>query len=324
MNALCYKTVFSKRLGALVAVGEHAASHSKGQGAGAASGAWTLGSVMRYTGVLALGFAWVSLAWSQTLPQGGQVSQGQVTISQSGQQMAITQSTAKAVVNWDSFDIGANAKVNIAQPSSQSVLLNRVLSDNPTQILGQLQANGQVVLVNPKGIVVGSDGSVSASAFTASTLNISDADFMAGNGRYTREGSTGEVVNKGRINVAPGGYVALLGAHVLHLASDAAVLGESRLDGEQRGAAGGHEQGGHHGKGSGEFLHGGLHRQGLEWTPWCRRAPRRAAALRRNASGVRQLRGLRRGAKRADPGAQARAAQSARMGTRGATAHISS
>ncbi|WP_346308835.1 YDG domain-containing protein [Limnohabitans sp.] len=216
MNALCYKTVFSTHLGALVAVGEHASSQSKGQGAGASSGAvaWTLGSVLRYVGVLTWGFASVSLAWSQTLPQGGRVSQGQVTISQSASQMAITQSTAKAVVNWDSFDIGANAKVNIAQPGSQSVLLNRVLSDNPTQILGQLQANGQVVLVNPKGIVVGSDGSVSASAFTASTLNISDADFMAGNGRYTREGSTGEVVNKGRINVAPGGYVALLGARV--------------------------------------------------------------------------------------------------------------
>ena len=170
--------------------------------------------MLRYVGVLTGVFAAASMAWSQTLPQGGRVSQGQVTISQSGQQMDITQSTSKAVVNWDSFDIGTHAKVNVVQPNSQSVLLNRVLSDNPTQILGQLQANGQVVLVNPKGIVVGSDGSVSASAFTASTLNISDADFMAGNGRYSREGSTGEVINRGRIQVAPGGYVALLGARV--------------------------------------------------------------------------------------------------------------
>jgi len=161
-----------------------------------------------------MSFASVSLGWSQTLPQGAQVIQGAVSVSQSGSQMAITQSTPKAVVNWQSFDIGQNAKVNITQPSSQSVLLNRVLSDNPTQILGQLQANGQIVLVNPKGIVVGSDGSVSASAFTASTLNISDADFMAGQYRYTRDGSTGQVINKGRINVAPGGYVALLGASV--------------------------------------------------------------------------------------------------------------
>ena len=157
MNAFCYKTVFSKRLGALVAVGEHATSQTKGQGAGAASGAWDLGSMLRYVGVLTGVFAAASMAWSQTLPQGGRVSQGQVTISQSGQQMDITQSTSKAVVNWDSFDIGTQAKVNVVQPNSQSVLLNRVLSDNPTQILGQLQANGQVVLVNPKGIVVGSD-----------------------------------------------------------------------------------------------------------------------------------------------------------------------
>ncbi|MEY3612385.1 MAG: Heme/hemopexin-binding protein precursor, partial [Pseudomonadota bacterium] len=212
MNALCYKTVFSKRLGALVAVGEHATSQSKGQGA--ASGVGHLGFVLRYVGVLTAGFVAASMAWSQTLPQGGRVSQGKVTIQQTGQNMAITQSTGKAVVNWDSFDIGTNAKVSIVQPSSESVLLNRVLSDNPSQILGQLQANGQVVLVNPKGIVVGSDGSVSASAFTASTLNISDADFMAGNARYHREGSTGEVVNRGRIQTAPGGYVALLGARV--------------------------------------------------------------------------------------------------------------
>ncbi|OYU12933.1 MAG: hypothetical protein CFE38_04850 [Comamonadaceae bacterium PBBC1] len=216
MNHLCYKTIFSKRLGTLVAVGEHACSQSKGQGASAAPGAAGAAGFFdaRFVGTLALGFASVSLGWSQTLPQGAQVAQGVVSVSQSGHQMAITQSTPKAVVNWQSFDIGQNAKVTVLQPSSQSVLLNRVLSDNPTQILGQLQANGQVVLVNPKGIVVGSDGSVSASAFTASTLNISDADFMAGNMRYTRDGSTGQVINKGRIEVAPGGYVALLGASV--------------------------------------------------------------------------------------------------------------
>lgn len=214
MNHLCYKTIFSKHLGALVAVGEHACSQSKGQGASGGTRAAAGLVDARFVGMLALGFASVSLAWSQTLPQGPQVAQGAVSFSQSAKQMDITQSTAKAVVNWQSFDIGQNAKVNITQPSSQSVLLNRVLSDNPTQILGQLQANGQVVLVNPKGIVVGSDGSVSASAFTASTLNISDADFMAGNGRYTRNGSTGQVINKGRIEVAPGGYVALLGASV--------------------------------------------------------------------------------------------------------------
>jgi filamentous hemagglutinin family protein len=213
MNRRCYKTIFSKRLGALVAVGEHASSQTKSPGEGSAAGSLGWGDV-RFVGLLAIGFASVSLGWSQTLPQGAQVTQGGVSVSQSGSQMAITQTTPKAVVNWQSFDIGQNAKVNVLQPNSQSVLLNRVLSDNPTQILGQLQANGQVVLVNPKGIVVGSDGSVNASAFTASSLNISDADFMAGVSRYVRGDATGSVINKGMITSAPGGYVALLGPTV--------------------------------------------------------------------------------------------------------------
>jgi len=80
--------------------------------------------------------------------------------------------------------------------------------------MGQLNANGQVVLVNPKGIVIGSDGSVNASAFTASSLNISDADFMKGQYTYTRDGARGDVLNQGSIQTVAGGYVALLGASV--------------------------------------------------------------------------------------------------------------
>lgn len=137
MNHLCYKTIFSKHLGALVAVGEHACSQSKGQGASGGTRAATGLVDARFVGMLALGFATVSLAWSQTLPQGPQVAQGAVSFSQSARQMDITQSTAKAVVNWQSFDIGQNAKVNITQPSSQSVLLNRVLSDNPSRLYYQ-------------------------------------------------------------------------------------------------------------------------------------------------------------------------------------------
>jgi trimeric autotransporter adhesin len=229
MNANCYKTVFSERLGVLVAVGEHATNQGKGQGVGhcAGFGGYFLGQI--FLGALVSGFLWVSLAWAQpvsvskpvsvapvasALPTGGQVAQGAASISQAGQAMSITQSTAKAVINWQSFDIGSGAQVNVLQPNSQSVLLNRVLSDNPSQIFGQLNANGQVVLVNPRGIVAGSDGSVNTSGFTASTLNISDADFMQGRYRFVGDGSKGEVLNQGTIRTAPGGYVALLGASV--------------------------------------------------------------------------------------------------------------
>jgi filamentous hemagglutinin family protein len=223
MNALCYRTVFSKRHGTLVAVGEHANSQGKANGAhGVASpGAKPFGLthiMSRVLGVLTASFVLVTFAWAQpalnALPKSGRVSQGAVQFSQSAQQLQITQSSDRAAVNWQSFDIGAAAKVNVVQPSAQSVLLNRVGGTAPSQIFGQLQANGKVILVNPNGMVFGQDGSVSAAAFTASTLNISDADFMAGNERYTRDGATGAIVNRGLIQAAPGGYVALLGASV--------------------------------------------------------------------------------------------------------------
>ena len=226
MNARCYKIVFSKRLGARVAVGEHASNQGKATGASASaannshcSDAW-MGS---FLGALSSTFALVSLvlatpAWAQpaanALPNGGQVVQGSVQFNTHAQQLNIHQATDRAAVNWQSFDIGAAAKVNVVQPSAQSVLLNRVGGTAPSQIFGQLSANGRVILVNPNGMVFGKDGSVSAAAFTGSTLNISDADFMAGNERYTRGSATGAIVNRGLIQAAPGGYVALLGASV--------------------------------------------------------------------------------------------------------------
>ncbi len=221
MNSNLFKTVFSQRLGALIAVGEHTSGQGKatgGHGAGHQK-LWNRATAgASYFGVVSMGFAFVTLAWSapanNALPSGGQVAQGAAAISQSGANMAIHQSTARAVVNWQSFDIGKDAKVNIVQPNAQAVLLNRVTGVAPSQIFGQMSANGQVVLVNPNGVTFGKDGSVSAAGLTASTLNISDADFMAGRKRFTRDGATGEVVNQGTLTAAPGGYVALLGASV--------------------------------------------------------------------------------------------------------------
>ena len=227
MNSGHHKTIFSKRLGCLVAVGEHASSQGKANGAasgqfsGSAGTDW-LSTVLQFVGVLTASCALVTLAWAgpvastalpTSLPTGGQVAQGAASISQSGAVMNITQSTPKAVVNWNTFDIGQNAKVNIVQPGADAVMLNRVTSANPSQILGQLNANGQVVLVNPNGVLFGKDGSVNANSFTASTLGITDANFMAGNQQFERNGSTATVVNQGRINTT-GGYVALLGASV--------------------------------------------------------------------------------------------------------------
>ncbi|MFZ9508873.1 MAG: filamentous hemagglutinin N-terminal domain-containing protein [Burkholderiaceae bacterium] len=100
---------------------------------------------------------WPSVLHAQTvaptqLPVGGQLSAGQASIAKSGSVMSINQSSSRAALNWQSFDVGSQARVNIQQPSASSVLLNRIQGDRPSQIFGQINANGQVILTNPAGV----------------------------------------------------------------------------------------------------------------------------------------------------------------------------
>ena len=235
MNASCYKIVFSQRLGTLVAVGEHTASAGKaasGQACRSSSASHTSPDALAegFVGVLRLAFASVALACLSlgstqaqsagsglsptALPQGGSINTGSTVIGVNGAQMVINQTTDKASINWQSFNVGTAASVNITQPSASSVLLNRVVGNDSSQILGKLTANGQLILLNPNGIVFGKDGSVTASTFTASTFGLTDTDFMDGFYKYKRNGSTAAVVNQGTIETSAGGFVALIGATV--------------------------------------------------------------------------------------------------------------
>jgi hypothetical protein len=77
------------------------------------------------------------------LPQGGQVVAGSANISSSAAQMTVNQSTSSAVINWNNFDVGAQAGVTFNQPNATSRTLNRVISSDPSQIYGSVKANGQ-------------------------------------------------------------------------------------------------------------------------------------------------------------------------------------
>lgn len=167
-------------------------------------------------------------AWAN--PTGGVVAAGSATISGGTGSMTINQTSQNAVLNWQSFSIGANEAVRFIQPNSASVALNRVLGNDPSNILGSLTANGKVFLVNPNGILFGRGASVNVGGLVASTLDINNSDFMAG--RYKFAGtSTASIVNQGTIHAADGGYVALLGANVSNEGVIAAKLGSVVLAG---------------------------------------------------------------------------------------------
>ena len=202
-----YRSIWNRRTGTFTAVSENARTGGKQASAGTSVVTAAGFALKALVGSLLLAFG----ASSYALPVDGVVVAGSASVASGNGSMTINQSSQNVVLNWQSFNIGAAETVRFVQPNSSSVALNRVTGADPSSILGSLSANGKVFLVNPNGILFGKGASVNVGGLVASTLNISDSDFMAGN--YKFAGTGGSVTNQGSIN-ADGGYVALLGANI--------------------------------------------------------------------------------------------------------------
>ncbi|HWR01661.1 MAG TPA: autotransporter-associated beta strand repeat-containing protein, partial [Chlorobaculum sp.] len=159
------------------------------------------------------------------LPTGGQITAGSGTITTSGSQMTVTQSTAQMIANWDTFNIGESASVRFAQPTVNSTALNCINDQNPSQIFGSLSSNGNVFLINTHGIIFSKSSKVDVGGLVASTLNLSDNDFLNGNYSFTNSGNAGKVVNQGTITAGPAGVVALIAPKVINEGSIVADKG---------------------------------------------------------------------------------------------------
>lgn len=160
-------------------------------------------------------------------PAGGSVTSGSATINQNGSVTTINQSTNKASINWRDFSIGKTETVNFVQPSAQSVTLNRVVGTTQSLIEGAMNANGQVFLLNPNGVLFANGSQINVGGLVASTLNITDANFQAGN--YVFEGtSQNSIINMGTIT-ANNGYVALMGKHVANEGTIVATMGNVQM-----------------------------------------------------------------------------------------------
>lgn len=192
-----YALVWNPSISAWSVTDEHARRRGKGAGA-----------------VLLANLLLVGPAVAADLPTGGQVVSGSGTISQPNtQQMVIDQTSNKLAIDWQSFDIGTGNKVTFNQPGRDAIALNRVVGSDGSKIMGQLDANGRVFLINPNGVLFGSGASVNVGGLVASTLDLSVEDFDKGQYRFKGDGSPAAVVNQGSIR-ADGGAVALLGGTV--------------------------------------------------------------------------------------------------------------
>ncbi|MEP6873684.1 MAG: filamentous hemagglutinin N-terminal domain-containing protein, partial [Burkholderiales bacterium] len=171
-------------------------------------------------------------AAQQGLPGGGSVVSGSATIgAPAAGQLTVLQNSQRAIIDWNSFSIGAGQSVRFVQPGADAAVLNRVTGSTPSTIAGSLTGNGQVFLVNPNGIAITPTGTVQlGGGFVASTLDIRNDDFMAGRlGFSARDATIGRVANAGAVQVAPGGFVALLGDRVSNEGRISAPLGRVAL-----------------------------------------------------------------------------------------------
>ena len=174
-------------------------------------------------------------AVAQAGPVAGVVASGVGSIVQSGNTTTVKQSSQNLSLSWKSFNIAPTETVNFVQPSATAIAVNRIYDTNGSQILGRLNANGQVYLINPNGVLFGQGAQINVGALVASTLDFNDAS-LGGNSRSFSGTGAGSVVNLGAINAAgsggsngTGGFVALLGNSVSNQGSISAPQGTVAL-----------------------------------------------------------------------------------------------
>src|SRR5690625_1225460 len=114
--------------------------------------------------------AWVTPAIAG--PDGGRVVGGDGSIGRDGRNTTIHQRSDRMAIDWDSYNVAADEVVTYIQPGRESVALNRILSHNGSEIHGQINANGQVVLVKPHGVFFGEKAQVNVDGLIAGGMTV--------------------------------------------------------------------------------------------------------------------------------------------------------
>ena len=165
-------------------------------------------------------------------PENGVVTGGSASIHVSSGTTTIHQSSNRAIIRWDSFDVNAAEHVRFQQPSTGSITVNRITDAKASRIDGRLTANGNVVLINPNGLVFGASSVVDVGGLIATASDIEDDNaFMDGGPvKFTRPGAQdARIVNNGSITVRDAGLAGLVAPHVENNGMIQAKMGRVQL-----------------------------------------------------------------------------------------------
>lgn len=165
-------------------------------------------------------------------PEGGEITGGSADIEQSGTTTTIRQNSDRAIIRWNKFDVEASERVEFRQPSRGSIAVNRITDSKASRIDGSIKANGNIILINPNGVVFGSSAIVDVGGLVATTSDLKDDNaFMAGGPvEFTRPGKPdARIINRGSITVGEAGLVGLVAPHVENSGMIRAKMGKVAL-----------------------------------------------------------------------------------------------
>eukprot|EP01030_Chromulinospumella_sphaerica_P008864 gene8864-8677_t len=145
--------------------------------------------------------------------QAPSVVAGQASFSQQGKTYTIS-NTPNAILNWQGFSLATDEIARFVQQSADSRVLNRIGGQDPSVILGAIQSNGKVFLINPNGVLFGASAQVDVNGLVASSLALSNSDFLAGKNNFVGSANAAAVSNAGSIRTPAGGQVFLIAPSV--------------------------------------------------------------------------------------------------------------
>ena len=179
--------------------------------------------VCKYVFLAAISFPSLNLF---SLPQSDQVISGDVHFARSDEGTLQITTSDRSIVNYSSFNVAEGERINFIQPDTSSSVLNRVVGKDPSSILGKIESNGRVFLVNPNGIYFGKNAVVNVGSLIASTLDISNENFKGGHFKFSLnpEKGSSSILNEGVLSSSAEGSIVLLAPHIQN---DGAVLAKA-------------------------------------------------------------------------------------------------
>ena len=158
------------------------------------------------------------LAYSTAIaePTGGAIVAGTGVVNpEKGQTTSIDQTSDRLIIEWQGFDVSANERVQFNQPNASAIALNRILSGSPSTIAGQISANGKIFLINRDGIVFSESANVDVNSLLATSVDISNANFMADSFDFDQPGDpAAAIINRGAISAADAGLIGFVAPNV--------------------------------------------------------------------------------------------------------------